>query len=112
MDSDYGLCSLRAETNSLEDLLAFLLLNDLGGNCPNHRIIVWELVWLQPFLVAWARGFRVGLLPLVWLAVLVFDAMGDAVTGVVWHGDVWPLVLGSRQIFTLRMTLSRVVLCH
>ncbi len=62
---DYGLCGLGAETNSLEDLLAFVPFDDLGGNCPNHCIIVWGMVWLWPFLVAWARGFQVGLLPWV-----------------------------------------------
>ncbi len=69
--SDYGLCSFWAETNSLENLLALLSFNDLGGDCPNHCMVVWVLVWLQPILVAWAWGFWVGLLPLVWLAVLV-----------------------------------------
>ncbi len=91
---DHGLCGFEAETNSLKDLLAFLSLDDFGGNCPNHRMVVWGLVWLQPVLVFWARSYWVGLLPLVWLVVLVLAAIGDTVTGGDRHGDVWPLPMG------------------
>ncbi len=84
----------------------------LGGDCPDHHIIVLGLVWLQPVLVAWAQGFQVGLLPLVWLAVLVLAAMGNAITSGIRHGDVWPLVLGSRRIFICHTTLWGIVSCH
>ncbi len=109
---DYGLCSFGAETHSLKDLLAFLSFNDFGGDCPDHYMVVWWLVLLWPVLVAWAWGFWVGLLPLIWLAVLVLAAMRGAVTGGVWHGIVWPLVLGFGQAFTRHMTSWWVVLYH
>ncbi len=109
---DYGLCGFWTETNSLEYLLALLSFNDIGGDCPDHHIVVWWLVWLRPVLVIWAQGFWVGLLPLVWLAVLFLAAMWGAVTGGVRHGNVWPLVLGLGRAFTRCMTSGWVVSYH
>ncbi len=106
------LCRIDVETNSLKESLTLQPFDDIGGDCPNHRIHVGRFYWLLPFLVAWARGFQVGLLPLVWLAVSVLAAMGNAITSSVQHGNVWPLVLGSRRIYIRCMMLSGVVSCH
>ncbi len=109
MVSDYSLCGFGAETNSLKDLLAFLSFNDFGGDCPDHYMVVWWLVLLWPVLVAWAWGFWVGLLPLVWLAILVLATMWDTIGDGIQHGDIWTLVLGFRRVFTHCTTLWWVV---
>ena len=112
MVANNGLRCVKKETNSVKESLTLQPFDDIRGNCPNHHVHVGRFFWLLPFLVAWARGFRVGLRYRVWLAVLVLASMGNAVTGDVRHGDVWPLVLGSGRVYIRRTTLWGVVSCH
>ncbi len=71
-----GLCQFWIETNSLEEVLALQSFDEFRGNVPLHQVKVGRFLWLLPFLVAWARGFWVGLRPLVWVAILFWASMG------------------------------------
>ncbi len=110
--ADNCLRCIKKETNSVKESLALQPFDDIRGDCPNHHIHVSGFFWLLPFLVTLAQGFRVELRPLVWVAVLVWASMGSAVTGGIRHGDIWPLVLGSRWVFIHRTTSWGVVSCH
>ncbi len=76
MITDFGLCHIYEETNSVEESLALLSFDDFGGDIPWHLVHVGRFFRLLPFLVAWAQGFWVGQQLLVWVAVFVLASMG------------------------------------
>ncbi len=60
MIADYGLCHIKKETNSLEELLALLSLNDVEGGIPLHLVHVSRFFWLMPSWLPGPGAFGLG----------------------------------------------------